>query len=159
MLSDISLARLASVHPELARRVKNVADELDTEGTTIQVNQGLRTSAQQTILYAQGRTLPGTKVTNAQGCQSNHVIGCAVDVEPVEGITETPDWNATHPSWQRIVAVATKHKLRDGKSWHDLPHLELEEIPTEPTPEIQELMAKSGLQAVWDKLAISEVSA
>jgi len=158
MLSNLSIERLRQVHPELARRINNLVDALESEGIIIEIDTALRTPAEQDNLYAIGRTVPGTKVTHAKGFQSNHVIGCAVDVSPVDPILNRADWNATHPSWQRIVALAPAHGLRDGKSWHDLPHLELAEIPTEPTPEIQELCRVGGVQAVWDQLAIDEFS-
>ena len=156
VLSNISRARLAEVHPELARRVLNLADALAGEGIAIEIDQGIRTAADQDQLFGQGRTLPGKRVTNARGYQSNHVIGCAVDVAPDDSIGR-PDWNATHPAWQRIVALAPSFGLRDGKSWHDLPHLELEEIPTEPTEEIQQLCKAEGVQAVWDRLNIPSI--
>lgn len=39
-----------------------------------------RTCAEQNALYAKGRTIAGSVVTNAQGCQSWHVLGRAVDI-------------------------------------------------------------------------------
>lgn len=157
-LSNISRERLARVHPELAWRVENLAEALATDRVLIQVDAGIRTSEQQDALYAKGRTLPGREVTNAQGYQSNHVIGCAVDVFVEDVDTGAPDWNASHPAWQRIVALAPQFGLRDGKSWHDLPHLELVEIPTEPTLEIQTICRLQGVQSVWDRLAIPSMT-
>lgn len=154
MLSDLSLQRLAGVHPELARRVKNLAAALEAEDIPIEVDTALRTSADQDALYRQGRTLPGIRVTNAHGYQSNHVIGCAVDISPVDPITNRPDWNASHPCWRRIVELAPKYGLRDGVSWHDLPHLELEEIPPEPADVIQQICKAEGVRAAWDTLKI-----
>lgn len=156
MLSNLSLVRLNTSHPELVRRIMNLNGALETENIVIEIDTALRTAAQQDELYAEGRSIPGKIVTHAQGYQSNHVIGCAVDVAPNDSVTHRPDWNAAHPSWQRIVALAPTFGLRDGKSWHDLPHLELQEIPTEPTEEIQTLCRTDGVQAVWDKLAIPE---
>lgn len=158
-LSSISLARLAEVHPELARRVELLANALMDEYLPIEVDTALRTAAQQHEIWRQGRELPGKEVTHADYYQSNHVIGCAVDVAPDDVITDRPDWNAGHPSWQRIVELAGKFGLRDGKSWHDLPHLELIEIPTEPTAEIQQLCRDEGVSAVWEELAIPKFGA
>ena len=154
MLSNISNARLGEVHPELARRVRNLAAHLEEETILIQVDAGIRTAAQQDELWAVGHTLPGKPVTNAHGYQSNHVIGCAVDVFVEDIDTKQPDWNASHPAWQRIVALAPQYGLRDGKSWHDLPHLELLEIPTEPTKVVQECCQLNGVTAVWAMLDV-----
>lgn len=154
MLSNISLARLQNVHPELARRVTKLADALWIVGIQIEVDTALRTAEEQDELFARGRTSPGKEVTNARGYQSNHVIGCAVDVSPEDSVTHLPDWNASHPGWQKIVSVGATYGLRDGKSWHDLPHLELVEVPTEPTEAVQQICKVDGVQAVWDHLNI-----
>jgi len=157
MLNTRSLLFLAQVHPTLTARICALSDVLDAAGITIQVTAGLRTAAEQDALYAQGRTAPGKIVTNAQGFQSNHVIGCAVDVVP-EDATGQADWNPSHPSWTKIVALAPTYGLRDGKSWNDLPHLELVEVPPEPTEAIQELAKAEGIQAVWEELSIPETA-
>jgi hypothetical protein len=159
VLSQASREYLAKVHPELARRVENLAEALATDLILIQVDAGTRTAEQQHAIWVKGRELPGPIVTHADLYQSNHVIGCAVDVFVENVDTDTPDWDATHPAWQRIVELAPQYGLRDGKSWHDLPHLELEEIPTEPTAEIQALCKAKSVEAVWDKLAISQFDA
>lgn len=155
MLSNLSNARLGEVHPELARRVRNLADALDAEHIAIQVSMGLRTAEEQNQLFAMGRTEPGKKVTNASGYQSNHVIGCAVDVFPQDADTGAPDWNPEHASWKRIVALAPTFGLRDGISWRDMPHLELADIPPEPTKEAQECCRLNGVTAVWAMLNVS----
>jgi len=154
LLSNISKARLQDVHPELARRVGKLIDALAIQGIQIEIDTALRTSTQQDELFSQGRTQPGKIVTNARGFQSNHVIGCAVDVSPDDAVTGAPDWNASHPAWQAIVRMASSYGLRDGVSWHDMPHLELFEVPTEPTEAIQQLCKAEGVQAVWKELAI-----
>jgi peptidoglycan LD-endopeptidase CwlK len=155
MLSIRSTARLGTTHPECIRRVTALAAKLAGEGIPIEIDQAIRTATQQNGLWALGRSLPGKIVTNAQAYQSNHVIGCAVDIAP-DGSNGRPDWNAGDPAWQRIVELAPDYGLRDGKSWHDLPHLELIEIPTEPTKEIQDLCQRQGVRAVWDALEIPE---
>jgi hypothetical protein len=52
------------------------------------------------------------------------------------------------------VALAPQYGLRDGKSWHDLPHLELVEVPTEPSEAAQQICKVDGVQAVWDSLNV-----
>jgi peptidoglycan LD-endopeptidase CwlK len=148
-MDAISVARLAEVHPELARRVSNFAAQL---GFDIRVTQGIRTVAQQDALYAQGRTALGPVVTNAKGTESNHVMGLAVDVVPLDQDTGAPDWNASHPSWQRIVALAPSCGLRDGISWKDEPHLELADVPPIPSPEMQQAYIDGGVQGAWGEI-------
>ncbi len=155
-LSNISRERLAEVHPELRRRSELVIEGMAVQLVRIEVVRGLCTAAEQDAIWQIGRGLPGKIVTHARGYQSNHVIGCALDVAPEDSITGKPDWNADHPVWQSIVRMAASYGLRDGKSWHDLPHLELMEIPTEPTEEIQQLCKSEGVQAVWKALNIQQ---
>ncbi len=146
-MDAISEERLNQVHPVLSERIHRLSDALAVSGFIIRVTQGIRTVAQQNALYAQGRTTPGPVVTNARGTESNHVLGVAVDVAPMEdGI---PDWNASHPDWQRIVSLAPTLGLRDGISWKDEPHLELVEFPSVPTEEAQQIYMDAGVLAVW----------
>ena len=53
-------------------------------GINLRVVEGYRTYKEQDALYAKGRSVPGQKVTNARGGQSNHNFGLAIDVVPIE---------------------------------------------------------------------------
>jgi peptidoglycan LD-endopeptidase CwlK len=88
--------------------------------------QGRRTIAEQNGLYAQGRTKPGSIVTNAKGGQSAHNFGLAADLVP-EKSKGLIDWNASHLVWKTMGDIAIKHGLIWGgtfKSIKDLPHIE-----------------------------------
>lgn len=152
-MDAISEARLGLVSPDLAALVRQLAERLALENITIRVTQGLRTIAEQNALYAQGRTEPGKIVTHAAGCSSWHVLGCAVDVAPMDdGI---PDWDESHPAWGRIVALGESLGLRSGISWKDEPHFELTgTYPPDPPQMIQDLFNAGGLQAVWDTVVL-----
>src|SRR5579872_98872 len=108
-MDPISESRLEKVFPLLAAKVRQMADQLAREGIVLRVVQGLRTWAEQDSLYAQGRTAPGQKVTNCPGGRSYHNFGLAVDLVPSHGSDQPydPDWNASHPSWKRMVEVGT----------------------------------------------------
>src|SRR5215472_5240771 len=105
---------------------------LETQGIDITVAQGLRTWAEQEALYAQGRTVPGHIVTNAQGGYSWHNFGLAVDVYPenLADITAAPniDWNPDHPVWKAMEQVGVSLGLESGATWIrlvDAPHFQL----------------------------------
>lgn len=143
-----SLKRLGKVHPLLRRKVEAVIIQLAAEGLTVEVVQGLRTAQEQNDLYAQGRTKPGRKVTNAKAWQSNHNYGLAVDLCPfVDG---KPDWNASNATWFRIGEAAERQGLEWGGRWakfRDLPHVQL------PGLSIAQCFALSGggsLEPVWE---------
>ena len=156
-LSNISLARLAAVEPHLAERIKQL-DALAPE-LNIQVVQGLRTWNQQNELYAQGRdgdTRP--IVTDVPAGYSWHCFGLAVDVVPEDVRPGNPDWNLSHPAWQRIVSLSGTVGLVSGSAWRtfpDWPHLQPQEIPVSPTDEDRQDFTDAGMQAVWDKYHLS----
>lgn len=84
--SQRSKDALKGVHPDLVKVMEAAIINSPVDFTII---QGVRTTAQQQALYAQGRTKPGPKVTNADGVRnkSNHQIkgdgfGHAVDLYP-----------------------------------------------------------------------------
>jgi len=72
-------------------------------GKPIKVTSSLRTCAQQNALYAQGRTQPGSIVTNARGCLSWHVLGRAVDVS-IQGGSDA-DYRRLGDYWQSMGGV------------------------------------------------------
>lgn len=53
------------------------AYELDPDA---RIESSRRSVAQQNALYAQGRTVPGSIITHARGCQSFHVLLRAIDI-------------------------------------------------------------------------------
>jgi peptidoglycan L-alanyl-D-glutamate endopeptidase CwlK len=139
--------RLKKVHPELARRVRMVIDNLAKAGMQVEVVQGLRTVAEQDALFAQGRSKPGKVVTNARGGQSNHNYGIAVDVVPfADG---KPNWDAPNSIWIAIGGEAEKVGLEWGGNWKkflDRPHIQL---PGLTIKQCFALFKKGGLEAVW----------
>lgn len=78
-------------------------------GLDLQVRSGLRSCAQQAELYGIGRTynLSSKPVTYARGCRSWHVLGRAVDADPVSPATG-----------KRIGDCATYRKA--GEIWEHL---------------------------------------
>lgn len=79
--SAISLPRINELHPKLRQEIITGIDYLEAQNSnmTIRVAQGYRSFAYQDDLYAQGRTKPGQKVTQARGGQSDHNFRVAWD--------------------------------------------------------------------------------
>ena len=154
MLSDISLARLHEVHPELMRRIVKL-DVLAPQ-LSLQVTQGLRTVAEQDALYAQGRTTPGAIVTKATGYQSAHVYGYAVDLVPEDITPGVPDWDAGNPAWVKMLACGLACGLAEGAGWEhkDNPHFYLQELPATPTDEMRTLLMNGGIRSLWQSWAL-----
>ena len=96
-MDSITLQRIEKLHPSVKDELKKIIEECDkalTGRAKVRITQGLRTFAEQDGLYAQGRTKPGKKVTNAKGGQSIHNYGFAVDIcLIIDG--ETASWDTT----------------------------------------------------------------
>lgn len=150
MLTPASLARLSLVHPELRRRIVQL-DAL-IPSISLQVTQGLRTWAIQNQLWQQGRTLPGDVVTDAPAGYSAHNFGYAVDLVPEDIMPGQPDWNLTHPAWQKLLAAGPQCNLAEGAKWRtfpDNPHFYPRELPADPTDAMREQFTDGGLVNVW----------
>jgi peptidoglycan LD-endopeptidase CwlK len=150
-MDTVSEQRLSEVYPGLASKVRQMADTLAAEGTDIRVTQSLRTMAEQEALYAEGRTAPGSVVTDAKPGYSWHNFGLAIDVAPLT--PQGPDWNTSHPVWGRIVAIGTALGMDSGSEWRtfpDWPHFQLTgRFPVSPNDEARAILASGGVQAVW----------
>lgn len=135
-IDKISLDRIAKLHPKVREEVKQILEEVESRLTgkaKIRIAQGLRTIKEQDDLYAQGRTKPGPKVTNARGGSSYHNFGLAVDfVLLIDGKTASwdirKDWDEDKVSdWMEVVEVFAKHGWAWGGNWKtlkDYPHFE-----------------------------------
>lgn len=140
--------KLDRVHPELANRVRRMAEALVRRGIPIRVTSGLRTFAEQDALYAQGRTRPGNVVTKARGGYSNHNYGLAVDVVPLAN--GRPNWNVPDKVWQAIGEEGKRARLSWGGDWKgfvDRPHFELPVGMS--VQECLRIYRQGGLEAVW----------
>lgn len=136
--SKRSLDNLVGVHPNLVKILKEAIKDTPVDFT---ITEGLRTTARQKELYAQGRTKPGIKVTNKNGTtnKSNHQAkadgyGHAVDLYPYyNGAVQVTDKEVI-PKLKLIavhikaVAKCLKLDITWGGDWknpYDPPHFEL----------------------------------
>ena len=117
--------RLATTHPRAKAKFIELIVKADQElGKKLRVTSGLRTIAEQNELYAQGRTKPGSIVTNAKGGQSYHNFGLAIDVVEIKG----PQALWSNPDWNKIGTFGKKLGLEWGGDWtsiKDKPHFQM----------------------------------
>lgn len=135
-MDKYSKARIELLHPSVRCEVTNIINECEkalTGRAKVRITQGLRTDAEQTALYAQGRTAPGKIVTNAKAGQSIHNYGFAVDIcLIIDGVTASwdtkTDWDGDKKAdWMEVVEIFKKHGWEwggDWKSFKDMPHFE-----------------------------------
>jgi peptidoglycan L-alanyl-D-glutamate endopeptidase CwlK len=119
-----SEAVIATLLPQVQPMARALVQKAALSGIRIKIISGLRTYAEQDELYAQGRTKPGSKVTNARGGYSNHNFGIAFDVGVFEGQKYLPD----SVKYKAVGALGTDLGLEWGGNWKsivDQPHFEL----------------------------------
>ncbi len=137
-LGKRSRESLKGVHPDLIRVMQEAIKECPIDFT---ITSGVRTTAEQQKLYAQGRTKPGPRVTNVDGVvrKSNHQaksdgFGYAIDLYPyVDGTVQVnnpkvKEWLDTIADHILKVAFCLKVKIDWGGNWKSLvdrPHFEL----------------------------------
>ena len=143
---------LKSLDPKAALTFRNFlieAKALTTSkyGCDYKFISGNRTYAEQNALYAQGRTKPGNRVTNAKGGQSNHNFGIAVDAGVFKDGKYLDDTSPrTAENVHRDVSkLISKYDLEWGGDWKsivDIPHFEIDTGFTMARK--RELMASKG---------------
>ena len=87
----INSRELSALHPKVAELCKQFKAECKLNGIDVLITSTYRDNASQNALYAQGRTTPGKKVTNAKGGQSFHNYRVAFDFVPI--VNGKAQWN------------------------------------------------------------------
>lgn len=141
MKDKITLQRIEDIHPALLKELRRIYDDVSNSlsGTLgCRFVQVYRTFEEQDALYAQGRTKPGPKVTDAKGGQSYHNYGLAVDfclindknkdgkITSDEIIWDrNTDIDKDHVvDWMEVVKIFTQSGWKWGASFGDYPHFE-----------------------------------
>lgn len=134
MKDEKTLERIKLLHPKLRAEVSAIYDEIVAalSGKAIcRFAYTLRTFAEQDALYAQGRTKPGNKITNAKGGQSYHNYGLAIDIVLLIGNAASWDTKSDFDGdgksdWQEVVAIFKRHGWEWGGDWKftDMPHFQ-----------------------------------
>jgi peptidoglycan L-alanyl-D-glutamate endopeptidase CwlK len=135
-MDTISLARIELLHPKLRAEAKEIYIAIYNAlkgRAKVRFTHTLRTIAEQDALYAQGRTTPGKKVTNAKGGKSYHNYGLAIDICLILDNKEV-SWDISKDfdndkiaDWMEAVAIFKSRGWEwggDFKSIKDAPHFQ-----------------------------------
>lgn len=106
------------LHPTLGQKVKQLTAAAQAENLDVLLIEGFRSFERQQELYDQGRTVPGTIVTNARPGQSWHNYGLAADMVFLEN--GRPSW-ADHHDWDRLGQLGRDLDLTWGGDWAGFP--------------------------------------
>jgi peptidoglycan L-alanyl-D-glutamate endopeptidase CwlK len=115
---------IAKLQPQVQPYARALVHNAQLAGVDIRVISGFRSYAEQDALFAQGRTKPGRKVTNAKGGESNHNFGIAFDIGIFRGAEYLPE----SPAYDTVGALGKELGLEWGGDWEglvDKPHFEL----------------------------------
>ena len=118
---------ITQCHPRLQAAATKLIAECAKRGIIIKIGECFRTVAEQDALYAQGRTKPGSIVTNAKGSSysSQHQWGIAADFYRADG---KGAYNEAGDYFNRVGAIAKQLGLAWGGDWKsivDKPHVYL----------------------------------
>ncbi|MEZ5386470.1 MAG: M15 family metallopeptidase [Prosthecobacter sp.] len=115
---------IATLHPRVQPLARSLILRAMERGWNFKITSALRTYAEQDALYAQDRTKPGKRVTNARGGYSNHNFGLAFDVTLFNG--SQPVWDS--PLYKALAVIGQELGLEWGGNWKspvDEPHYQL----------------------------------
>lgn len=79
----INSRKIEDLHPKVADMCQRFIEACDKAGIDVIITSTYRDNESQAAIYAQGRTAPGKKVTNAKPGQSWHNWRCAFDFVPI----------------------------------------------------------------------------
>ena len=137
-MRDITLC-----HPDLQAKAAKLLAACEAADIGIKIGETLRTAAEQDELYAQGRTKPGSIVTNAKGSSysSMHQWGVAFDfylAMDVDGDGKTSDdaYNDSTGLFAKVGQMGKSLGLEWGGDWKsivDRPHFQLPDWGSTPS--------------------------
>lgn len=124
----INSRKIDDLHPKVAVMCKKFIAECDKQDIDIIITSTYRDAESQNALYAQGRTKPGSIVTNAKAGQSFHNWKCAFDVVPMRN--GKPVWGTMGKDlelWNKVGAIGESVGLEWAGRWKrfkEFPHFQ-----------------------------------
>lgn len=105
---------LSDLHPQVKSKAEAFLAACADQGIDVLITSTYRDSESQNALYAQGRTTPGVRVTNAKAGQSWHNWRCAFDFVPL--VNGKAQWNDIK-TFERCGAIAESVGLEWAGRW------------------------------------------
>lgn len=145
------MREVSALHPRLQEKIRIWQEQCRKNGLKIGIGECLRTAAEQDALYAQGRTKPGSIVTNAKGStySSQHQWGVAVDFYRNDG---KGAYNQADGFFDKAGALAKTAGLGWGGDWKspvDKPHLYLPDWGSTPAALKKQYQTPENFMKTW----------
>lgn len=136
---------MTDLHPILQSLCQRFLEGCASAGLEILITQTYRSSEEQNVDYASGRTTPGHITTDAKGGRSPHncclpdgtPAACAFDFALYAPGGKSLDWNASDDDWQTAIQIGKNLGLTSGSNFHgiaDSDHMELPGWNVTPCP-------------------------
>jgi len=116
----INSRKLEDLLPVVAAKAEAFLAACRVKGIDVLITSTYRDAESQNALYAQGRTLPGKRVTNAKAGQSWHNHKCAFDFVPI--INGKAMWDDAR-TFNQCGAIAESVGLEWAGRWKSFPEL------------------------------------
>lgn len=147
-MRDITLC-----HPRLQKLAAQLTEECARQELKIKIGETLRTKEEQDDLYAQGRTKPGSIVTNAPGSSysSYHQWGTAFDIYRNDG---QGAYNESNKFFERVGAIGVSLGLEWGGNWKsivDKPHFQLPDWGSSAAGIKKQYATPEEFRKTWEK--------
>lgn len=150
-------------HPALQEKAERLLEDCRKKGILIKIGETLRTAEEQDELYAQGRTKPGSIVTNARGASysSMHQWGVAFDFYlsmDVDGDGKASDdaFNDSTGLFKKVGEIGKELGLEWGGDWKsitDKPHFQLPDWGSTPALLKKEYGTPDAFMKTWKRPA------
>ena len=155
-MRDITLC-----HPRLQALTAQLVDKCVGAGLPIKIGESFRSVAEQDALYAQGRTQPGSIVTNARGSSysSQHQWGIAADFYRADG---KGAYNESGDYFKKVGELAKNLGLGWGGDWKsivDKPHVYLPDWGSGTNILKQRYGTFEAFKKTWPKMNVAPVKA
>lgn len=132
----MSSRKIEDLHPSLQPICREFLKRAEDQGIDVLITCTYRSGEEQNKLYEQGRTTPGSIVTNARAGQSAHNFAeggrpaaKAFDVVPMEH--GKPVWDIGSPLWRQLGDIGVELGLKwyglPGSKFREFPHFEMKE--------------------------------
>ena len=116
----INSRKLEDLTPEARKRCEAFIAACKAQGIDVLITSTYRDNESQNALYAQGRTTPGNKVTNAKAGQSFHNYRVAFDFVPL--LNGKAQWNNT-ATFEKCGVIAESCGLEWAGRWKSFKEL------------------------------------
>lgn len=123
------------LHPVVEKKKNRLMEKTSSVGIDIVITEKWRSIEQQNILYAQGRSSDGTIVTHAEGGESYHNYGLAIDYA-LRDVNGKVIWDISYDGnnngkkdWFEVAEIAKDLGFEWGGDWRnfkDYPHLQMD---------------------------------